>query len=213
MLTQRIRVHGKEGARSAALEVASAAILRGSVISVPTETFYALSADPFNLLAVEQIFMIKGRQDWKPLLLLLSSIEQVDGITRQIPSRFLEIATRFWPGPLTLILPAAKSLPRKVTGGTGTVGVRVPALALTRELIESTGIPLVGTSANRSGHPPCSKPEDVMNQLGGKIELILDQGDTQGSAPSTILDLTREPARLVREGAVPASDLAPYLSS
>ncbi len=211
MLTQRIRIHGN-GGDAQALQVASAAILNGSVISVPTETFYALSADPFNLRAVEQIFQIKGRQDWKPLLLLVDSIEQVEGITRQIPDRFYEIARKFWPGPLTLILPAANTLPRKVTGGTGTVGVRIPALSLTRQLLRTVGVPLIGTSANRSGHPPCSTPEQVLQQLGGKIELVLDLGSTNGSAPSTILDLTSEPARLVREGAIPAEDLSAYTS-
>lgn len=211
MLTQRIRIHGN-ASDEPALQVASAAILNGSVISVPTETFYALSADPFNLRAVEQIFLIKGRQDWKPLLLLVDSIEQVEGITRQIPDRFYEIAQKFWPGPLTLILPAANTLPRKVTGGTGTVGVRIPNLPLTRLLLRAVGVPLIGTSANRSGHPPCSTPEQVLQQLGGKIELLLDLGSTNGSAPSTILDLTREPARLVREGAIPAEDLSAYMS-
>ena len=127
MLTQRIKIHGNS-ADEPALQIASAAILGGSVIAVPTETFYALAADPFNLQAVDQIFVIKGRQDWKPLLLLVDSVDQVERITEDIPHRFYEIAERFWPGPLTLILPAAKTLPRKVTGGTGTVGVRIPDL-------------------------------------------------------------------------------------
>ena len=114
MLTQRIKIHGNS-ADELALQIASAAILGGSVIAVPTETFYALAADPFNLQAVDQIFAIKGRQDWKPLLLLVDSVDQVERITEDIPHRFYEIAERFWPGPLTLILPAAKTLPRKVT--------------------------------------------------------------------------------------------------
>lgn len=211
MLTQRIKIHGN-AADESALQVASAAILNGSVISVPTETFYALSADPLNLRAVEQIFLIKGRQDWKPLLMLADSIDQVETIAQNIPDRFYEVAERFWPGPLTLILPAANSVPRKITGGTGTVGVRIPDLAVTRLLIRAIDMPLIGTSANLSGHPPCSTPEEVLQQLGGKIELVLDQGDTGGSAPSTVLDLTQEPARLVREGAIPREELVSYLS-
>lgn len=205
-------MHGNPRDESAALQVAAAAILSGNVISAPTETFYALCADPFNLKAVEQIFLIKGRQDWKPLLLLVDSIEQVEAIAQQIPQRFYEIVEQFWPGPLTLILPAANTLPRKVTGGTGTVGVRIPDLLLTRLLIRTASSPLIGTSANRSGHPPCSTPEEVLQQLGGRIELLLDNGSTNGSAPSTILDLTSEPVRLVREGAIPAEGLSAYLS-
>jgi L-threonylcarbamoyladenylate synthase len=211
MLTQRIKIHGN-AADESALQVASAAILNGSVISIPTETFYALSADPFNLRAVEQIFLIKGRQDWKPLLMLADSVDQVEAIAQNIPDRFYKIAERFWPGPLTLILPAASRVPRKITGGTGTVGVRIPDLVVTRLFIRAIDMPLIGTSANLSGHPPCSTPDEVLEQLGGKIELILDHGDTRGSAPSTVLDLTEEPARLVREGAVPREDLALYLS-
>jgi L-threonylcarbamoyladenylate synthase len=212
MLTQRIKIHGNS-ADEPALQIASAAILGGRVIAVPTETFYALAADPFNLQAVDQIFVIKGRQDWKPLLLLVDSVDQVERITEDIPHRFYEIAERFWPGPLTLILPAAKTLPRKVTGGTGTVGVRIPDLSLTRMLAQALDLPLIGTSANLSGHPPCSTADQVLQQLGGKIELVLDQGNTNGTAPSTILDLTREPARLVREGSIPGDQLALYLSS
>jgi L-threonylcarbamoyladenylate synthase len=211
MLTQRVKIHGNS-ADEAGLEIASAAILAGSVIAVPTETFYALAADPFNLQAVDQIFAIKGRQDWKPLLLLVDSVDQVEKITEDIPHRFYEIAERFWPGPLTLILPASKTLPRKVTGGTGTVGVRIPDHRLTRLLIQAIDLPVIGTSANLSGHPPCSTADQVLHQLGGKIELVLDQGSTNGSAPSTILDLTREPAQILREGAIPAEQLSLYLS-
>jgi L-threonylcarbamoyladenylate synthase len=211
MLTHRIRIHGN-AADESALQVASAAILNGSVISVPTETFYALSADPFNLRAVEQVFLIKGRQDWKPLLLLADSIDQVETVAHDIPDAFYKIAERFWPGPLTLILPAANTVPRKITGGTGTVAVRIPDQAVTRLLIRAIDMPLVGTSANLSGRPSCSTPEQVLQQLGGKIELVLDYGDTRGTTPTTILDVTREPARLVREGAIPREEVSSYLS-
>lgn len=211
MLTQRIKLHGN-ALDASALEVASAAIVNGSVIAAPTETFYALCADPFNLHAVDQIFLIKGRQDWKPLLMLADSVDQVETIAHDIPDLFYEIAERFWPGPLTIILPAASKVPRKVTGGTGTVGVRIPDSPFTRFLVEAVDIPLIGTSANLSGHAPCSTADGVLHQLGGKIELVLDCGDTGGTVPSTILDLSREPAQIVREGAVPREELSVYLS-
>jgi L-threonylcarbamoyladenylate synthase len=211
MLTQRIKIHGGPS-DEAALEIASNAILSGNVISVPTDTFYALAADPFNLMAVEQIFQIKGRKGWKPLLLLIDSVEQAENVATDIPDLFYKIAEQFWPGPLTLILPAANNVPFKVTGGTGTVGVRIPDLTLTRLLVRALDLPIVGTSANLSAHPPCATADGVLQQLGGKIELILDQGALSGNAPSTILDLTQQPPRLVREGAIPAQDLSQYFS-
>jgi len=211
MLTQRIRIHG-DSTDEAALEIASAAIINGSVISLPTDTFYALAADPFNLRAVEQIFQIKGRQDWKPLLLLIDSVDQAETIAQNIPDVFYEIAEEFWPGPLTLILPAANQVPLKITGGTGTVGMRIPNFTLTRLLVQAIDIPVVGTSANLSAHPACASADEVLRQLGGKIELVLDSGKLNSTAPSTILDLTKEPARIIREGAIPAKALEKYLS-
>ena len=211
MRTQRIRIKDNTIDNSA-LEVAASAIQNGSIISAPTETFYVLCADPFNLRVIEEIFLITKRQEWKPLLLLADSIEQIEGITSGLPDIFYEISERFWPGPLTLILPAANHIPLKITGGTGTVGIRIPDSKVTRMLIRSLDIPVTGTSANLSTHPVCSTADDVLMQLGGKIDLILDQGDTAGKAPSTILDLTRDPVRVVREGAILLDKLSSYLS-
>ena len=211
MLTQRIRLQGGS-AEQTALETASAAILNGNVIALPTETFYALAADFYNLRVVERIFQIKGRPDWKALLVLIDSVDQAEVISESIPSVFYEIAERFWPGPLTLILPAAKRVPLKVTGGTGTVGMRIPNQPFTRRVIRQIHLPVIGTSANLSGYPPCSSADDVLGQLGGKIELVVDSGDLPGRAPSTILDLTSTPARLIREGIIPKEDLGDYLS-
>jgi tRNA threonylcarbamoyl adenosine modification protein (Sua5/YciO/YrdC/YwlC family) len=211
MLTQRIKLQGAS-ADQTALETASAAILDGNLIALPTETFYALSADLYNLRAVERIFQIKGRPDWKALLVLIDSVDQAEVISDNIPPMFYEIAARYWPGPLTLILPAAKRVPLKVTGGTGTVGMRIPNQPFTRSVIDRVRLPIIGTSANLSGHPSCSTAEDVLSQLGGKIELVVDAGDSPGTAASTVLDLTSKPARVVREGAIPNEVLAEYLS-
>jgi L-threonylcarbamoyladenylate synthase len=212
MRTQRIRIKDNT-IDDYVLEIASSAIQNGSIISAPTETFYVLCADPFNLRVIEEIFLITKRQEWKPLLLLADSIEQIEGITTGLPDIFYEITERFWPGPLTLILPAANYIPLKITGGTGTVGIRIPDSKITRKLIRLLDAPVTGTSANLSTHPVCSTADDVLLQLGGKIELILDQGDTSGKIPSTILDLTRDPIRIVREGAIPLDKLSSYLPS
>ncbi len=211
MLTQRIKIQGN-AADKAALEIASNAILNGSVISLATDTFYALGADPFNLRAVEQIYQIKGRQPWKPLLLLIDSIDQAESIAQKIPDLFYEIAEDFWPGPLTIILRAAKHVPLKITGGTGTVGMRIPNFDLARNLVQAIDLPIVGTSANLTAHPPCSSADEVLNQLGGRIELILDSGRLAAVAPSTIIDLTKDPPAVVREGAITSDALGKYLS-
>jgi L-threonylcarbamoyladenylate synthase len=211
MLTQRIRIYSTP-AEEAALEIASSAILNGSVISLATDTFYALAADPFNLRAVEQIFQIKGRQPWKPLLLLIDSMDQAESIAQKIPDLFYEIAEEFWPGPLTIVLPAAKHIPLKITGGTGTVGIRIPNFDLARQLVQAIDIPIIGTSANLTAHPPCSSADEVLGQLGGKIELILDSGKLSTAGPSTIIDLAKDPPSIIREGAVSSEALGKYLS-
>ncbi len=211
MITQRIRIQDST-VDDSVLQVAVTAIQNGNIISAPTETFYVLCADPFNLRVVEELFLITKRKEWKPLLLLADSIEQVEGMTSGLQDLFYEIAEQFWPGPLTLILPAATHVPLKITGGTRTVGVRIPDSKIVRTLIRSLDSPVTGTSANLSAHPVCSTADDVLIQLGGKIDLILDQGDTGGTAPSTIVDLTRDPICVVREGAIPVESLSSYLS-
>ncbi|MFN8005643.1 MAG: L-threonylcarbamoyladenylate synthase [Terriglobia bacterium] len=211
MITQRIKIQDTT-IDEPVLQVVMTSIQNGRIISAPTETFYVLCADPFNLRVVEEIFLITKRQEWKPLLLLVDSLEQVEGITTSLPDTFYEIAEQFWPGPLTLILPAANCVPLKITGGTGTVGVRIPDSKIVRTLLRALDSPLTGTSANLSTHSVCSTADDVLIQLGGKIDSVLDQGDTRGRAPSTILDLTRDPFRIVREGAIPVQKLSPYLS-
>jgi len=210
MLTEKISLQG-ETSETIALETASAAILDGNVISLPTETFYALAADLYNLKAVERIFQIKGRPDWKALLVLIESVSQAEALSENIPSVFYEVADRFWPGPLTLVLPAARRVPLKVTGGTGTVGMRIPNHSFTRQVIRKIHLPIIGTSANLSGYPSCDNANEVLQQLGGKIELVVDGGDSSGKAPSTVLDLTCTPARILREGAIPKEDLGDYL--
>jgi tRNA threonylcarbamoyl adenosine modification protein (Sua5/YciO/YrdC/YwlC family) len=211
MITQRLRIH-QHSANEPALEIASAAILRGKVIAVPTDTYYALAADPFNLQAVDLIFQTKGRQSWKPLLLLIDSVEQAESVAQNIPDVFYKIAEEFWPGPLTVVLPAAKNIPLKVTGGTGTVGIRIPDCHFTRMLMNAIDMPLIGTSANLSSHPACACAEEVLEQLGGRIELVIDGGKSQASAASTLIDLTRGTPRILREGAIPSERLKKYLS-
>jgi L-threonylcarbamoyladenylate synthase len=212
MITQRIKIQ-LNAVEASALEIASAAILQGKVIAIPTDTYYALAGDPFNLQAVEQIFQTKGRQSWKPLLLLIDAVEQAEAIAENIPDLFYKVVEEFWPGPLTVVLSAAKNVPLKVTGGTGTVGLRIPACNFARMLSNVIDLPIIGTSANLSAHPACSSAEEVLEQLGGKIELVIDGGTSASTAASTILDLTQETPRILREGAISLDRLRKYLPS
>ena len=192
------------------LRTAAAAIRRGEVVAIPTDTFYGLGADPFQPKAVERIFQIKKRPETKPILLLIASTNQLRGLVRNVPAAFHTLAARFWPGPLTIILPAAVSLPAAVTAGTGTVAVRLPAAAVPRALARAVGRPLTGTSANLSGRRAARTARDVASQLGASVYHILDGGRSRSREASTILDLSGPP-RIVRPGAIPESALEPYL--
>ena len=186
-----------------AIQRAAEAIWRGEVVAIPTDTVYGLAADPFQPEAVRKLFRLKGRAENKPILLLVHSRRQVEALAARLPEAFERIAQRFWPGPLTLILPAASYLPETITSGTGTIAVRLPGCILTRELIRAARVPLTGTSANISGHPAAESAAQVKRQFPKGLALILDAGPARKRTPSTMVDLTGEP-RVVREGAVPA---------
>ncbi len=192
------------------LRTAASAIRRGEVVAIPTDTFYGLAADPFQPKAVEQIFQIKKRPETKPILLLIASTNQLRGLVRDVPATFHALAARFWPGPLTIILPAAAGVLAAVTAGTGSVAVRLPAAAVPRALARAVGRPLTGTSANLSGRPAARTARDVASQLGASVYHILDGGRARSREASTILDLSGPP-RIVRPGAIPESALEPYL--
>lgn len=171
--------------------------------AIPTDTVYGLAGDPFQPKVVREILRLKGRPENKPILLLVDSRRQVESLVARLPEAFERLTARFWPGPLTLILPAARAVPERITAGTGTVALRLPGSRLTRELIRAARVPLIGTSANRSGRPAATSAEQVRQQFPTGLSFILDGGPAPGDAPSTLVDLTGTP-RVVREGAVPA---------
>ena len=193
------------------LEYAVRIIISGKVVAFPTDTFYGLGADPFNLAAVSEVFRIKRRTADRPLPLLVASIDQAADLTRDPPQLFFTLAKKFWPGPLTLVVPASRQIPLKVTANTGKVGLRWPHALLATALIEASGRPLTGTSANLSELPACSTAEEVNRQIGDLLPLILDGGPTQGELASTVLDLTGERVRILRPGGVPESELKEFL--
>ncbi|MGH9737067.1 MAG: L-threonylcarbamoyladenylate synthase [Candidatus Acidiferrales bacterium] len=189
------------------IEYAATFIKRGRVVAIPTDTFYGLSADPFNLAAVERVYRAKGRPESQALPILVNSIEQAVTLMREVPDPFLTLAHKFWPGALTLIVEATHRLPLKVTGNTGRVAIRWPNSKIANCLIESAEGPITGTSANLSGHPSCSNAQQIVEQLDGRLPLVLDSGDTGGTRASTIVRINDNEWTIAREGAVANADI------
>jgi L-threonylcarbamoyladenylate synthase len=179
----------------------------GAVLALPTETFYALAVHPFQKEALARLFALKARPADKPVLILVSGPEMLGQVAREIPAAAEKLMGRIWPGPLTIIFPAQKELPGLLTGDTGTIAVRQPRHAVTLRLLAALGFPVTGTSANRAGRPPLAAAAEVAAEFGEGVELILDAGPCPGGLPSTIVDASRTPPRLVRPGAIAADRL------
>ena len=175
----------------------------GGVIAFRTDTFYGLGADPFNVSAVSKIRELKGREENKPILLLLSEASVGDRFIADRSEAFEEVAQKFWPGPLTIVGVAVANLPRGITAGTGTVGVRVPADEAVRDLVRSCGGALTATSANPSGREPARSAKEVFDYFGDRVDLIIDGGEVISTEPSTVVDVTTSPPRVIRKGAIP----------
>jgi L-threonylcarbamoyladenylate synthase len=195
-----------------AIQEAATWIRRGGVIALPTDTLYGLAADPFLADAVARVYGVKGRDADRALPLLAADAAQVTAHLGPLSSSAAALAARFWPGPLTLLVPAAPRLAPGVTGGTGAVGVRVPAHEVARAICAACGHPVTATSANRSGEPATADPDVVERTLGDRLDLLLDAGVTPGGPPSTIVDVTAEP-RLVRAGAIAWDDVLACLNN
>jgi L-threonylcarbamoyladenylate synthase len=193
------------GVDAAAIARAAAAIARGEVVAYPTETFYGLAADPRNAQAIERVFAAKGRRSDEPLPLIASDLAQVERWFGALSPQAATLARRFWPGPLTLVLPlrADHALPPTLTAGRANIAVRVPAHEVARALALAAGGMITSTSANPSGDPPASTADDVLRTLADRIAMVIDGGATPGGAPSTIVDVHELPPTLVRAGILP----------
>lgn len=209
----RLRVAAIDPADPAVSRLRSAleVLQEGGLVALPTETFYGLAADAFNRAALAQLNRLKQKPSASPILLLLAETGQVQQLAEVLPEEFAPLAGAFWPGPLTLVIRARPSLPPEVSAGRGTVAIRVPGLALPRRLAALLGRPISGVSANVHGQAPCRKALEVAQAFPQGIELILDGGPAPGGAPSTIVDLSDRPARLLREGMIPRTALTPFL--
>ena len=186
---------------AAVISAAAKIISEGGVIAFRTDTFYGLGADPFNATAVARIKALKGREENKPILLLLADASIADRFIADRSQQFEEVARRFWPGPLTIVGRAVTNLPSEITAGTGTVGVRVPADSDVRDLVRECGGALTATSANPSGNEPARSADEVRDYFGDQIDLILDGGEVTATEPSTVVDVTSTPMRIIRQGA------------
>ena len=178
----------------------------GGVIAFPTDTVYGLGADAFNSTAVERIYEIKNRPKHRQLPLLIADVNQLTTLAEPIPEIAWFLAKRFWPGGLTLVLPKTDSLPAYLAPEP-TIAVRVPDHPVCLALIQRLGNPLIGTSANISGQPAGLTAEEVGQQLGGKIDFIINGGKCPGGKESTVVDITRESPIILRQGIIPSDEI------
>ena len=209
MATDLIEVDSAKPAADA-LARAGSIIRDGGVVAIPTEALYTLVADPFNLHAVGRVFQAKGRETQRSLPLLVSDILMAEDLASELTSRFYLLARRFWPGPLTMIVPASAKVPLKVTGNTGRLALRHSRSGVAEGLLEWLGQPLIATSANLSGQPTCRCGIDVFGTMDGRIDLVLDGGSVPGGG-STTVDVTETYWKVIREGLIPEKDIADCL--
>jgi L-threonylcarbamoyladenylate synthase len=186
----------------AALETATRVLRSGGLVAFPTETFYGLGARALDPVAVARIFEAKGRPETKPLLVLVDSLAMVHRVAGEVPARAHRLMSRYWPGALTLVLLAHADLPTMLTAGTGTIGVRLSGHPVARALVAAAGEPVTAPSANLHGAASPRTADEVILSLGTGVDLVLDAGPTPGGPASTVLDLTRTPAVVLRAGAV-----------
>jgi L-threonylcarbamoyladenylate synthase len=196
-----VKVFRAETLHDAAYDEIVSFLRRGGIIAFPTDTAYGLGVDPFNDAAVDRLFNVKGRPEAKPILLVVDSVAMAESVS-QPPGNFYDVVEEFWPGPLTLVVPGRPQLSVRVTAGTGTVGLRWPVAPFANSLVHRFGGPVTATSANRSGSPSTITTAEVRSQLGDSLDALIDGGTLTARGGSTLLDLTKDPPVVLREGPV-----------
>lgn len=209
MATDLVEVN-PEAPQPEVLERAAAAVRRGQVVAVPTDALYTLVADPFSLGAVAGVYRAKGREAHRSLPLLVGDLLMAEDLAKELNNRFFILARRFWPGPLTIIVPASAKVPLKVTGNTGRLALRQSKSAIANQLIGILNQPLVATSANISGHPTCRSGIEVFGMMDGRVDLVLDGGVCTGSG-STTIDITEPYWKLIKAGMIDEKEIAECL--
>jgi L-threonylcarbamoyladenylate synthase len=199
-----------ENPEPSAIRRAADVIRRGGVVAIPTDSLYMLVADPFNLSAVGKVFAAKGRETTRSLPLLVNDMTMVEELTTEVTKRFQVLARRFWPGPLTMIIPASSKVPLKLTGNTGRLAVRHARSPIGNALIEFLAMPLIATSANMSGVPTCRSGIEVFGTMDGRLDLVLDGGHCVGEGATTV-DITEPYWRIIKQGAIEEREIAEVL--
>jgi len=194
-----------------AIERAAAVIRRGGVVAIPSDALYTLVADPLNLRAVGRVFEAKGREIHRALPLLISGSYMAEELAKELSARFYLLARHFWPGPLTIIVPASAKVPLKVTGNTGRLAVRQSRSRIAHALLDWLDQPLISTSANISGQPTCHSGIEVFGTMDGRVELVLDGGSCSGPGATTV-DITEPYWRIIKEGSITEKEIAECLT-
>ena len=188
-------------------KLAAEIISNGGLIAFRTDTFYGVGADPLNASAVGKIKTLKGRDEGKPILLLIADLADAEALLASQPKAFEILSRAIWPGPLTIVVPAVDGLPDELTAGTGTVGVRLPGSEEVRGLVRECGGRLTATSANPSGSEAAKSAAEVSEYFATGLDLIVDGGEVTATQPSTVIDVTGSVPRLLREGAVSKNEI------
>ncbi|MGH9614229.1 MAG: L-threonylcarbamoyladenylate synthase [Bryobacteraceae bacterium] len=194
------------------IERAAAVVRRGGVVAIPTEGLYTLVADPLNLQSVGRVFAAKGREIQRSLPMLISGQYMAEELAKELSGRFYLLARHFWPGPLTIIVPASAKVPLKVTGNTGRLAIRQSRSRVAQALLDWLDQPLIATSANISGQPTCRSGIEVFGTMDGRVDLVLDGGSCPGTG-STTVDITEPYWRVIREGAIGKKEIAECLKT
>ncbi len=191
----------------AAITKAVAAVRAGGVIAFPTRCLYGLGADAFNAGAVARVFRIKQRSPQNPILILIDRTCRLEQLVSYVSPAAGRIMDHFWPGRITLVFKAGGAVPGYLTAGTGKIGIRLAGHPVAAALVRALQTPLTGTSANLSGNPGCRRIEDLEFQIAGRLDLILDAGALKGGLGSTVIDVTVDPPKILREGEVSAAEI------
>jgi len=193
------------------LSAAAQILKNGGIVAIPTETVYGLAASALDTDAIERVFLAKGRPQDNPLTVHISDMEKLSFVARDIPDDAFALAEKFWPGPLTMVLPRNENIPKSVSAGLETVAVRMPSHPVAREIIERSGLPLAAPSANLSGSPSPTKASHVLSDLDGKIDAVVMSGRSAVGVESTVVSLVCNPPRLLRPGGVTVEQLREIL--
>ena len=205
METKVLKINSKEDSEN--INIAASYLSDGKLVVIPTETVYGLGANGLNEEAVKNIFVAKGRPQDNPLILHVAEKSWVSNLVTEIPDVALKVMDKFWPGPLTIIFNKSDLVPSETSAGLSTVAIRMPSHEVAREIIRASGVPVAAPSANISGRPSPTKVEHVIEDLMGKVDVIVDSGHTDVGIESTVLDVTVEPPVILRPGGVTFEEL------